>query len=62
MRNSGIGRPKPLTTHDIARMLQVDASTITKWIDKNLLLAYRTPGGHRRVRTSDLVARALSAA
>ena len=54
MRNSAIAKPKPLTTHDVAHMLQVDASTVSKWIDKNLLLAYRTPGGHRRVRTSDL--------
>lgn len=42
------------TTHDVAKMIQVDPSTVSKWIDKNLLLAYRTPGGHRRVRLNDL--------
>lgn len=42
------------TTHDISRLLQVDPSTVSKWIDRGILLAFRTPGGHRRVRTSDL--------
>jgi len=42
------------TTHDVSRMLHVDASTVSKWIDKGILLAYRTPGGHRRVRSTDL--------
>src|SRR5688572_11999832 len=42
------------TTHDISRLLQVDPSTVSKWIDKGLLLAFRTPGGHRRVRSGDL--------
>jgi excisionase family DNA binding protein len=42
------------TTHDLSRMLQVDPSTISKWIDRGMLIAFRTPGGHRRVRTSDL--------
>src|SRR5579872_4130792 len=38
--------------HDLRR--QVDASTVNKWIDKGILTAYRTPGGHRRVRGPDL--------
>ena len=42
------------TTHDISRMLQVDPSTVSKWIDRGILIAFRTPGGHRRVRSSDL--------
>ncbi len=42
------------TTHDISQMLQVDPSTVSKWIDRGILLAFRTPGGHRRVRESDL--------
>ena len=46
--------PKLYTTHDIARMLQVDASTVAKWIDAGGLVAFRTPGGHRRVRATDL--------
>ncbi len=42
------------TTHDISRLLQVDPSTISKWIDRGLLMAFRTPGRHRRVRATDL--------
>src|SRR4051794_24758012 len=42
------------TTHDISRMLQVDPSTVSKWIDRGVLIAFRTPGGHRRVRSGDL--------
>src|SRR5258708_13265398 len=42
------------TTHDISRLLQVDPSTVSKWIDKGILMAFRTPGGHRRVRSADL--------
>jgi excisionase family DNA binding protein len=42
------------TTHDVSKLLQVDASTVSKWIDKGILTAYRTPGGHRRVRAQEL--------
>ena len=42
------------TTHDISQLLQVDPSTVSKWIDRGILIAFRTPGGHRRVRSSDL--------
>lgn len=42
------------TTHDISRLLQVDPSTVSKWIDRGILVAFRTPGGHRRVRGGDL--------
>ncbi len=42
------------TTHDISRLIQVDPSTVSKWIDKGILVAFRTPGGHRRVKSGDL--------
>jgi excisionase family DNA binding protein len=45
---------KLYTTYDVANLLQVDASTVSKWIDRSILLAFRTPGGHRRVRAGDL--------
>lgn len=48
-------RPKLITTHDLAAMLQMDPSTISKWVDKGMLLAYRTPGGHRRIRAQDTI-------
>ena len=47
---------KLYTTHDVSKLLQVDASTVSKWIDKKILLAFKTPGGHRRVQAPHLVA------
>lgn len=36
-------------------MLHVDPGSVANWIDQGLLKAHRTPGGHRRVVTEDLV-------
>jgi excisionase family DNA binding protein len=48
---------KPLlTTHDIARLVNADISTVSTWIDQKKLAAFRTPGGHRRVRREDFLA------
>ena len=46
---------KNLSTFAIARMLHVDPGSVANWIDQNLLKAHRTPGGHRRVASEDLV-------
>lgn len=46
---------KKLSTFAIARMLHVDPGSVANWIDQKLLKAYRTPGGHRRVATEDLL-------
>jgi CheY-like chemotaxis protein len=46
---------KNLSTFAIAKMLHVDPGSVANWIDQNLLKAYRTPGGHRRVAAEDLV-------
>lgn len=42
------------TTHDVSQLLQVDPSTVSKWVDRGILTAFRTPGGHRRIRATDL--------
>lgn len=47
---------KLYTTHDASKLLHMDPATITKWIDKGFILAYRTPGGHRRIQAPHLVA------
>jgi len=44
------------TTHDVARLVSVDPSTVSKWIDRGWLVAFKTPGRHRRVRQTDLLA------
>jgi excisionase family DNA binding protein len=44
-----------LTTHNIARMIGVSPSAVLSWIDKGLIVAHRTPGGHRRVEKGTLL-------
>ena len=46
---------KTLSTFAIAKMLYVDPGSVANWIDRGMLVAHRTPGGHRRVATEDLV-------
>lgn len=43
------------TSSEVGALLQVNASSVKKWIDEGRLTAFRTPGGHRRVRATDLV-------
>jgi excisionase family DNA binding protein len=45
-----------LTSHQVGQLLQVVPSSVVKWVNDGLLPAYRTPGGHRRIRSADLVA------
>ena len=45
-----------LTSSEVGLLLQVNPSSVKKWVDDGLLVAFRTPGGHRRIRASDLVA------
>lgn len=44
------------TSHEVGTLLQMDPSSVVKWVNDGLLPAYRTPGGHRRIRTTDLLA------
>ena len=46
---------KTLSTFAIAKLLYVDPGSVANWIDQGMLIAHRTPGGHRRVATEDLV-------
>ena len=54
-RNRDEQMAKNLSTFAIAQMLHVDPGSVANWIDQELLKAHRTPGGHRRVATEDLV-------
>lgn len=56
--NTGLGpmdKARNYSTFAIARMLHVDPGSVANWIDRELLRAYRTPGGHRRVAAEDLL-------
>jgi excisionase family DNA binding protein len=44
-----------LTSSEVGELLQVNPSSVKKWVDDGRLLAFRTPGGHRRIRAADLV-------
>lgn len=44
-----------LTTFRAAKLLQVDPSTVNNWIRQGRIRAFRTPGGHGRIRACDLV-------
>ena len=44
-----------LTSHEVASLVQVSPSSVLKWIEQGKLRAFRTPGGHRRVASDELV-------
>ena len=46
---------KLLTSHQVGDLLQVNASSVNKWVEEGRIVAFRTPGGHRRIRVADLV-------
>ena len=45
-----------LTSYQVGAILQVNPSSINKWVKDGRISAFRTPGGHRRIRAGDLVA------
>ena len=44
-----------LTSHQVGALLQVNPSSVKKWVNEGRIAAFRTPGGHRRIRAVDLV-------
>lgn len=44
------------TPAEVAVMLRVDPSTVSRWHRRGRLAAILTPGGHRRFRESDVCA------
>lgn len=45
-----------LTTHQAAEFIQVNPSSINKWVKEGRIVCYRTPGGHRRIQAGNFVA------
>ncbi len=43
------------TTFEVSKIFEVDITTIINWIDSGKLPAYKTTGGHRRIRFEDLI-------
>ncbi len=44
-----------LTSHQVGDLLQVNPSSVKKWVNEGRIVAFRTPGGHRRIRVADLL-------
>jgi excisionase family DNA binding protein len=45
-----------LTSTEVGQLLQVDGATINNWVRAGRMRAFRTPGGHLRMRAGDLLA------
>jgi excisionase family DNA binding protein len=43
-----------LTPAEVAGMLRVDPRTVSRWHRKGRIAGFRTPGGQRRFRESDV--------
>ena len=44
-----------LTTHEVAKYLNVYTNTVIHWMNTGKLNGYRTPGGHRRILREELL-------
>lgn len=56
MKQQRIHTESLLTSHQVGKLLQVDPSSVSKWVKDGRIVAFRTPGGHHRIRAADLVA------
>lgn len=43
-----------LTPVEVARMFRVDPRTVTRWATKGKIPSFRTMGGHRRFKLSEI--------
>ncbi|HYE59914.1 MAG TPA: response regulator [Candidatus Kapabacteria bacterium] len=48
-------RDSLLTSHQAGELMQVNPSSVNKWVEEGKIRAFRTPGGHRRIRVRDLI-------
>lgn len=55
MITAKIHRDSFLTSHQVGALIQADPTSIQNWVEKGWLKAFRTPGGHRRIRVRDLL-------
>lgn len=53
--NAGLSADPILTTREAAGLLGVAVSTAQLWIESGAIASWKTPGGHRRVRSSSVM-------
>jgi excisionase family DNA binding protein len=46
---------KIFSSCEVGKLIGADPSSVNRWIDSGKLVAFRTPGGHRRVLRAELV-------
>ena len=44
-----------LTSNEVGTLLQVNRRSVNNWVRQGHLRAFRTPGGHRRIKIADLI-------
>jgi excisionase family DNA binding protein len=44
-----------LTSTEVGELIQVNPTSVNNWIEEGRLRAFRTPGGHRRIRRRDVI-------
>jgi len=55
MKQEQISGETLLTSYQVGQLLQVNPSSVNKWVKDGRIPAFRTPGGHHRIRASDLI-------
>jgi excisionase family DNA binding protein len=45
-----------MTPSEVAKVLRVDGKTVTRWAERGLIRAIKTPGGHVRLYAADVEA------
>ncbi|MCC5696971.1 BldC family transcriptional regulator [Klebsiella pneumoniae] len=48
------GQEQLLTPGEVAALFRVDPKTVTRWATAGRIGSIRTPGGHRRIRESEV--------
>lgn len=49
-----LDKDRLLTPGEVAKLFRVDPKTVTRWASTGKLKGFRTPGGHRRFRVSEV--------
>lgn len=54
MSKQSLSKQENITPPQIARMFNINVSTVKRWVNKGFIASKRTPGGHRRISPTDI--------